>query len=327
MTSNNVNNIIIFTAFFRMQRHGFSVLGSDATNRRAMSSITELGISGSSANREEWTEFQIAPSGDKARTIEREGPTGLIVTTTLPKIHAEIETRILSIEVPDTTDHTRNILLALADEDRPEPDFDAWRAFQDWLSQQDNRVTIPYSKALAERVACFHVRLRRDFSTILSLIQTHAILHQATRDRRPDGKIVATINDYIAVRDLVADLIAEGIDASVSPATREVVEAVAVISPSMAAVTYQQIATHLSLDKSAARRRCLVALEAGYLRNHNEIKGKAAEIVVGDPLPAECNILPKPEDLMAVMGEGGTVAAVAEGVPPTDEEAFEKVKI
>jgi hypothetical protein len=67
MTSSIVNNISALSPLFRMQRHGFSVLGSDATNRRAMSSITELGISGSSANREVWTEFQIAPNGDNGK--------------------------------------------------------------------------------------------------------------------------------------------------------------------------------------------------------------------------------------------------------------------
>ena len=67
MTSFNVNNINASSPFFRRQRQGFSGLGSDATSRRAMTSITELGISGSSANREVWTEFQIAPNGDNGK--------------------------------------------------------------------------------------------------------------------------------------------------------------------------------------------------------------------------------------------------------------------
>ena len=40
------------------------------------------------------------------------------------------------------------------------------------------------------------VRLRRDFSVVLSLIKAHAILHQATRERDADGRIVATLADY-----------------------------------------------------------------------------------------------------------------------------------
>jgi hypothetical protein len=40
--------------------------------------------------------------GMKPRLIEREGPTGLIVTTTLTRLHPENETRMLSLAVTDT---------------------------------------------------------------------------------------------------------------------------------------------------------------------------------------------------------------------------------
>ena len=36
--------------------------------------------------------------------------------------------------------------------------------------------------------------------------------------------MVATVEDYAAVRDLIADLVAEGIEATVKPEIREVVE-------------------------------------------------------------------------------------------------------
>ena len=39
--------------------------------------------------------------------------------------------------------------------------------------------------------------------------------------------MVATIDDYAAVRELVADLVAAGVDATVKPDVRETVEAVA----------------------------------------------------------------------------------------------------
>jgi hypothetical protein len=52
------------------------------------------------------------------------------------------------------------------------------------------------------------VRLRRDFSVILSLIRAHALLHQATRERDGEGGVIASIEDYARVRELVADLVA-----------------------------------------------------------------------------------------------------------------------
>ena len=53
-------------------------------------------------------------------------------------------------------------------------------------------------------------------SRSLCLVRAHAILYQAQRERDRQGRIVATVEgDYEPVRDLVAALIAEGVEASV----------------------------------------------------------------------------------------------------------------
>ncbi len=52
------------------------------------------------------------------RLIEREGPTGLIVTTTQVGLHPENETRLLSVPANDTPEQTAAILRMLACEDR-----------------------------------------------------------------------------------------------------------------------------------------------------------------------------------------------------------------
>lgn len=71
--------------------------------------------------------------GIKARLIEREGPTGLIVTTTATRLHPENETRLLSLTVTDTREQTADILMALAKETAEEPDLEPWLALQTWL--------------------------------------------------------------------------------------------------------------------------------------------------------------------------------------------------
>lgn len=48
------------------------------------------------------------------RVIDREGPTALIVTTTEIKLHPESETRLLSLNVTDSAEQTRAVLLAQA---------------------------------------------------------------------------------------------------------------------------------------------------------------------------------------------------------------------
>ena len=87
-------------------------------------------------------------------------------------------------------------------------------------------VIVPFAKELASLVPPVAVRLRRDFKTVLSLIRAHALLHQATRRKDEGGRIIATIGDYAAIRDLVGDLIAAGVEATVRPEVRETVSAV-----------------------------------------------------------------------------------------------------
>jgi len=76
-------------------------------------------------------------------------------------------------------------------------------------------------------VAPVAVRLRRDFGSLLALIRAHAVLHQASRERDAAGCIIATLDDYAVVRGLVADVIAEGVGATVSASVQETVATVA----------------------------------------------------------------------------------------------------
>ena len=83
---------------------------------------------------------------------------------------------------------------------------------QDFYTQRGVAVEVLDAQSLAEAIPPVAVRLRRDFGQLLGLIRSHAILHQATRDRDAAGRIIATLEDYEVVRSLVVDLIAEGID-------------------------------------------------------------------------------------------------------------------
>ena len=163
----------------------------------------------------------------KARLVEREGPTGLIVSTTSVALHPENETRLLSLAATDTADQTKLVLSRLADDDLSEPDFARWHDLQVWLATAEHRVAIPYARTLADLVPPVAVRLRRDFRAVLSLIRSHALLHQASRERDDAGRVIATIEDYAVVHELVVDIVSEGVEATVPATVRELVEAVA----------------------------------------------------------------------------------------------------
>ena len=263
---------------------------------------------------------KVKGAGLQPRLIVREGPTGLIVTTTQVSLHPENETRLLSVPANDTPQQTAAIIRMLACEDGRTNDDNLaeWLALQSWIDAQDNRVTIPFAVDLGALVPPVAVRLRRDFATVLNLVRAHAVLHQQTRERDPDGRIVATVADYGAVRELVADLVADEVGATVPATVVETVSAVVELhAKHEGGITYLQLGDRLSLDKSAAMRRAKIATSRGYVRNLETRRGQPAKLVPGEPLPGEVTILPTVETLT-----GCTVARSPEGERPDAEEAL-----
>ena len=245
--------------------------------------------------------------GLRPRLIERSGPTGLLITTTAIALHPENETRLLSLPVSDTAEQTSAVFRVLADESRPELDMTRWHAFQNWLATGPTTVTIPFAGDMARLTANRAVRLRRDFSAVLSLIRAHALLHQATRDKDEHGRIVATIRDYEAVVSLVADIIAESVESSVPKGIRETVAAVEeVIASGKEEASLVDLMKVLKLDRSTVSRRVRAAVARGYLKNLEERKGKAARLCKGDATPDNQAILPDSDALLhPCMPDGG----------------------
>jgi hypothetical protein len=236
-----------------------------------------------------------------ARRIEREGPTGLMVTTTRHSLHPENETRLLSVDVEDSAVHTAAILREQARQDRRVVDLEPWHALQIWLARSTPRIVVPFAAQIADAVPASAVRLRRDFPTVLSLIRAHALLHQASRARSEDGAVVAQLADYAAVRALIADLVAAGVERTVKANVRETVEVVKRLNGERAArgetdgVANKDVAKALNLDASAATRRLKDAEGRGYLKNLTESRGRPSQWVLDADMPEDEDVLPSVE--------------------------------
>lgn len=244
-----------------------------------------------------------------SRLIERPGPTGLIATTTVVELHPENETRLLSIPVTDDAEQTRAVLIEMTRTRTNPVDLEAWISLQEWLALGNRSVRIPFAGSIAEQVRPSAVRLRRDFATVLNLIRAHALLHQATRQRDEEGRVIASMEDYEAVRKVVSDFVAGGIGASIPDTVRETVEVVRDLTgDDDEGVSVNAVADRLGLDKSAASRRVRQARRGGYLVNKEERRGRPARLVLGDPLPEETTFLPPAGELRCC-----TVAPDSEG--------------
>jgi hypothetical protein len=178
--------------------------------------------------------------------IEKEGPTNFLVTTTATSLHNENETRMLSLAADDSKDQTTAVLKAIASgKKRSSADFSDWHALDHWIWHANHDVTVPYAGWLAANIPPVAVRLRRDFATLLALVETHAILHQLDRETDENGRIVAIPDDYLAVRELVADLMSDAVGTTVKATVRQTVDAIRQLA-TPEGVTVKQLADLLA---------------------------------------------------------------------------------
>jgi hypothetical protein len=153
----------------------------------------------------EWEFVESTPSGFRKRKNRVEGPAAFIQATTRPVLHPENETRLLFIEMDESSELTREILAhqaaqaatgaAVASEDVYRP----WHELIEGLKLK--KVLIPYAGKLAGCFPTDQVRARRDFPKLLGLIESSAFLHQDQRERHNEA-VIADANDYALVKGL-----------------------------------------------------------------------------------------------------------------------------
>lgn len=256
-----------------------------------------------SEGRIKYTTVEKTDQGMQARVIDRPGPTNLVTTTTWNCLHAENETRVLAITVDDEPEQTAAIFLSLASratgKDGSNADAEPWHALQTWLALGGTRtIVIPYAEALAKLTNPKAVRSRRDFGAVLSLVKASALLHQTHRQVDGTGWIEAAPEDYAVVYGLLADILDESVEATVSPRIRATVEMVRdTIGAGQESVSISELSTKLGLHKSTVTRRVRDACADGYLRNQEDRRGRPARLILGDPLPDEGHVLPSPKDV------------------------------
>jgi hypothetical protein len=131
------------------------------------------------------------------------------------------------------------------------------------------------------------------------LIRFHTLLHRVSREVDERGRIVATLEDYRMVRSLISNLISEVAEATVPKIVRETVHMVERLleQTEHTSLNIRQIGSALELEYGPTYRRVKMAEETGYLTNLEDKRGKPARLILGDPMPRDIDILPRPEDL------------------------------
>ena len=228
-----------------------------------------------------------------ARRIEREGPTG-IITTGVKSLEPQMATRFLTDGLLDDATQTRLIMQSQGKAAQGEIDpnvapLEPFVAFQKWLALKgERRVVVPFASVLADIIPADQVRMRRDFPKLLTTIKVVAFISQVKRTKDDKGRVVASLADYEAARELLAPVYDVIVADGVTTAVRETVEAIGEYQE----VSLPELMTRLNLKKTAAWARVNRAIRGGYLSNIEDKKGRPARLQRGLPLPEKQTALP-----------------------------------
>jgi len=268
------------------------------------------------------------------KPVEKPGPTVLITTSTRRLGH-QLDTRLFSLEINDNPSQIREALgtqARLEINGAVDPDK-SLISYQLYLQNKAPwEVIVPFAPELAEEIGkqATAPRILRDFSRLLSLVKSVAIIRHQHRHIDNKGRLVATIEDYGFVYNLISEMYTQTItEASIM--VRATVKAVAELGEGM---TNAAVAKHLGVHKSTAGRHISTAIKHGWLINSETRKGYPAKLQVGLPLP-EPEGLPAPDkiarlhmvnrgptegatvqhtDIIEVAGYGCTVAEVTNDI-------------
>ena len=236
--------------------------------------------------------------------IEKEGPTGLIVTSTIG-LEVQITNRLLRIEVDTSNEQTRRILKSIAEHfigSIKNIDLAPWHALSKILGSPID-AEIPFAGYLSEEVSASALRIRRDFTHLLSLIQASAIEYQYQRSRSSAGRITATVADYAHVYILAKDTFQAAQEDGITGADRDMVAAVMLLTtsetgkPGDKPVSQADIVENKKMSKSQVSYRVNRLLKAGYIVNLENHTGKPKKLIVGAALPDKVPPLPTPGQL------------------------------
>lgn len=176
------------------------------------------------------------PETGKHQTVmyEQEGPTGLITTTTRGHLDSEIETRMMSVWLDESPEHSQKIVQSIAEQKESEAQSDQdvsdWYAYAEWLRLGGPyRVVIPFATKVAEHVPTKSVRVRRDINSLFATIEASAVANRLHRDATETGAIIATWDDYELAVACVGQSISEGHEVVASENARSMLGAMSAV--------------------------------------------------------------------------------------------------
>lgn len=244
-------------------------------------------------------------------TVEKEvmGPTGIITTTTKPNIHPENETRCFTV-YPDETEKQTARVLAVTNAKYTGAEL-AEKPHSSFINLQKlirpYRVLIPFAEELGNRFPKKPIRVRRDYTKLMSLIENVALLHQNQRQLKTIGgeeRVVATLADYYVAKVLFEEVLMRTIY-EMHPKTEELLDTAKLVVDKEVSesgqFTVRTLAKEIGWDDDTVRNWLKPAVRKGFAEVVVESKGpKAAVYKLSDKPIEHAVVMPSAEELYEI---------------------------
>lgn len=231
-----------------------------------------------------WHAAENSKEGMRTRPYRQCGPTGLLVTSTLDDDRTFLGSHMLTLQANASPEQTQAVMRLIASETPLLPIDPVWVEFHNWLAQGEIRVAVPFSDVLANSCNAKAIRMRRDFSTLLSFVKAHALLHRGSRQLDDQGRVVAVMEDYLPVREMTEKLFSWASGLAVPDSVRETMGAISYVSM-FGPCQVKDVALYLNIDRSSAYRRCLTAIEHGLIEPERGMRKKIENLQIIRQLP------------------------------------------
>src|SRR5215211_1389225 len=233
-----------------------------------------------------WEATEKQPDGSMANVeYQVEGPTVIVQTTTKNHLHPENETRVVPLYLDESPEQTEKITKAvlrrargtnaISETERSEI-TSAWHDAVRLLKPAE--MIIPFAEHI--EVPSAPLRLRRDVPRLLNVIKLIAWVHQHTRERDDQGRILATEEDFAMAIAMVGDSFARAWK-SLTPSEERVFSACKGLPENLRKQGFKRPHVEQVLEKSGEKipprtlKGCLLTLSSnGYLESDGR-KGAA----------------------------------------------------
>ncbi|RLI52500.1 MAG: hypothetical protein DRO87_13100, partial [Candidatus Thorarchaeota archaeon] len=248
------------------------------------------------------------------KRIRKPGPS-MLVTTSTRRLGYQLDTRVFTLEIEDSREKIRAALAAQAQAEvgNVKQVNESLIAYQAYLQAQAPwEVVVPFAEPLSELIATRATapRILRDFARLLSLVKSLTVLRHMNRERDSKGRLIATIEDYETIFELVGPMYETTIS-GVTEGIRQIVHEVVHLLKKGARPTQGELAKRLGLNRGTVNRRVHAAIRQGWLVNTENRKGYPWQLEVGEPLP-EKEGLPTPQEIKEAWCERCDGAGVTE---------------